>query len=353
MSTSTKKIKTINVVVLGASGYSGGELVRLLSNHSGVKVIALTADRHAGRSLDDVFPHLLESNMPKLIKLNQIDWTDVDAAFCCLPHGKTHSVVMSLPSHVKVIDLSADFRFSDLSIYESVYGVKHKAKEMQEQAVYGLTEIFRADIKTTRLVACPGCYPTGAQLPLIPLLESNLILPNNIIIDSKSGVSGAGREPKQETLFAEVNGALKAYNISNHRHGPEIEQGLSGASKQPVQINFTPHLVPINRGILSTIYVNLNNGLSTNDLKECLNNRYKNEYFVRVTGEGFMPSTNHVSGTNKCLIGVFPGRTKSQGIIISVLDNLVKGAAGQALQNFNLMFEFNETMGLENDVVFP
>ena len=343
----------VHVAVLGASGYTGGEMLRLLNNHPACNPVALTGERHAGMALGNIFPNFVNSGLPDLIRLEQVNWEEIEVVFCCLPHGKTHEVVKSLPDKIKIIDLSADFRFSNVTKYESVYGVKHAAKKLQEEAVYGLTEFFKNEISQAKLVACPGCYPTGAQIPLIPLFEQNLILPNNIVIDAKSGVSGAGRELKQDLLFSEINENFRAYGVGVHRHGPEIEQGLSKAYGKNVQINFTPHIVPITRGILTTIYVNLKSGQDINDIRQCLIKRFNNEPFVDVLDEGTNPSIKNVHGTNRCLIGVFQGRLQDQAVIISVIDNLIKGSAGQALQNFNLMYGFNEVTGLENESIFP
>ncbi|MCW8836608.1 MAG: N-acetyl-gamma-glutamyl-phosphate reductase, partial [Rhodospirillales bacterium] len=247
----------INVAIIGASGYTGAETVRLLANHPNVHIAALTGDRKAGQPMAAVFPHLAMMTLPDLIGLDDLDLSGIDAAFCCLPHGTTQEVVSGLPAALKVVDLSADFRLYDLDTYAQWYGHAHKAPALQEQAVYGLTELKRTEVARARLVANPGCYPTAAQLPLIPLIEGGMIDPADIVIDAKSGVSGAGRAPKEGTLHTEVSEGIHAYGIASHRHAPEIEQGLSSAAKAPVVVNFTPHLMPMNRGILSSMYVRL------------------------------------------------------------------------------------------------
>jgi N-acetyl-gamma-glutamyl-phosphate reductase len=344
---------TINVAILGASGYTGAELVRLLAHHPFVHIAALTAEKRAGAALGEVFPHLGGLALPKLVKIGDVNFTGIDAVFCALPHGLTQEVVAALPNHLKVIDLSADFRLHDVATYAKWYGHEHLAPALQKDAVYGLTELARAAVKTARLIANPGCYPTSAQLPLIPLVEAGAIDAGDIIIDAKSGVTGAGREAKEANLFAEVTEGIHAYAVANHRHAPEIEQGLSQAAKRDIVVNFTAHLMPMSRGILSSIYVKLANGATADDLRATLSKRYENEPFVRVVPAGVAPATRHVRGTNRCLIGVFPDRVKGRAIVISVIDNLVKGASGQAIQNFNLQAGLPETTALDQEALFP
>jgi N-acetyl-gamma-glutamyl-phosphate reductase len=341
----------VRVGVLGASGYTGGELLRLLARHDGLSIGLLTADRRAGQALGAVFPHLDGLGAPDLIKLGDAGWDGLDAVFCCLPHGTTQEVIAALPSHLKVVDLSADFRLSDAETYATWYGHAHRAVDLQEDAVYGLTELARDAVRQARLVANPGCYPTAAQLPLAPLLEAGLIDAEDIIIDAKSGVSGAGREAKEATLFAEVSEGVHAYGIAGHRHAPEIEQGLSVAAGRAVTVNFTPHLIPMNRGILATIYVRAPKGADA--LRGALIERYTDEPFVRVLPAGTAPATRHVRGSNHCLIGVFDDRLEGRAILISTIDNLVKGASGQAIQNMNLMHGLPEAAGLEQAPLFP
>ncbi|HTI85752.1 MAG TPA: N-acetyl-gamma-glutamyl-phosphate reductase [Alphaproteobacteria bacterium] len=343
----------VNVAILGASGYTGGELVRILAHHPKAKITGLTAERHAGQPMGKVFPHLAHIRLPGLVKIDDVKLDDVDAVFLALPHGLTQQVAIKLPKHLKVVDLSADFRLADVDTYATWYGHEHLAPEMQKEAVYGLTELNRADILPARLVANPGCYPTSAQLPLVPLLEQDLIVADNIIIDAKSGVTGAGREAKEANLYAEVTEGLHAYGVANHRHAPEIEQGLSAAAGKPVLVNFTPHLMPMSRGILSTIYVTLANGATADELRVALAKRYAEEPFVKVLPAGVTPATRHVRGSNFCHIGVFADRLPGRAIIISVIDNLVKGASGQAVQNFNAVFGLPETTALEQEALFP
>ena len=343
----------LNVAIIGASGYTGAELVRLLCRHPGARLLALTADRKAGQDMGEVFPHLGGLELPRLQPLEEVDFSAIDVAFCGLPHGTTQQVIAGLPEHLKVIDLSADFRLADTAVYAQWYGHEHRAPELQKQAVFGLCEINREQIAKARLVANPGCYPTSALLPLVPLAEAGLIDVDDIVIDAKSGVSGAGRGPKETSLFAEVSEGIAAYGVANHRHAPEIEQGLGIAAGRPVIINFTPHLMPMNRGILSSIYVRLAPDTTAGMLRDRLAARYAHEPFVRVVGAGQSPATRHVRGSNHCLIGVFEDRVAGRAIVLSAIDNLVKGASGQAVQNMNLMAAFDETMGLEQQPLFP
>ena len=343
----------VRVAILGASGYTGAELMRLLLRHPHVRIAALTGERQAGKPLADVFPHLAPYDLPDLVKIDQVDWSGIDFVFCALPHGTTQAVIAALPHTMKVADLSADFRLADVDTYATWYGHAHQAPDLQKEAVYGLCEVNRGGIRNARLVAVPGCYPTAAQLPLIPLLTSDLIEVEDIIIDAKSGVSGAGRDAKQGSLFTEVAEGIHAYGIASHRHAPEIEQGLSLAAGRDVLVNFTPHLMPMSRGILATTYVRLKPGVTAADLRTALAERYAGEPFVRLLPEGAAPQTRHVRGSNLCLINVFADRLPGRAIVISAIDNLVKGASGQAVQNFNLMTGAVETTGLDVVPQFP
>lgn len=349
--------RSLRVAVIGASGYTGAELIRLLSRHPATSVVALTADRKAGRSLAAVFPHLAavagDLAMPPLTTLAEVDWSGIDVAFFALPHGATHAVAARAPQHVKLIDLSPDFRFTDPDTFSRWYGLPHGALALQREAVYGLSELARVEITGARLVACPGCYPTAALLPLIPLVTGDLIAADEIIIDAKSGVSGAGRALKEGSLYAEVAEGVHAYGVAGHRHAPEIEQAISRVGGRPVIVNFTPHLMPMNRGILASIYVRLNDGVGVSDLRARLEHTYAGEPFVRILGEGLVPATRHVRGSNHALIGVFADRLPRRAIVLSVIDNLVKGASGQAVQNMNLMCGLAETAGLEQQPLFP
>lgn len=344
--------KTINTVILGASGYTGAELLRLIENHPAFRIVALTGETQAGKKMEAVYPHLRHRDLPALVKHAEVDFSDVQLVFCCLPHGTTQEIIAGLPEHVKIVDLSADFRLFDGAAYEEWYGHAHHALDLQKTAIYGITELNRERVKASRLVANPGCYPTSILLPMLPLVEAGLINPHSIGADSLSGISGAGRGVKQEMLFTELDGGVSAYGIGKHRHMAEIEQELTRAAKAPIRISFTPHLVPITRGMLSTIHAALSPNVTAEDVRAHLAKRYANEPFVKVLESG-SPSTHQVRGTNMCFMSVHAGRLPGELIIISVIDNLVKGASGQALQNANLMFGLPEVTNLQLTAVFP
>jgi len=343
-----------NIAVLGASGYTGSEIVRLLSVHPQMQISHLTANSNAGKKFDTVYPqHMNLKNLPTLIKNDEVDYKGVDAVFCCLPHGATQEIVAGLPAGTKVVDLSADFRLRDPEEYAKWYGAPHAALDLQKEVAYGLTELNREAVKKARVVANPGCYPTTVQLPLVPLLQAGLIKTEDIIIDAKSGVSGAGRGAKVSNLYCEIAEGINSYGVGKHRHMPEIEQELSVAAGSPVRISFTPHLMPMTRGMQSTIYVKLEGDATAADLRALLQKQYESEPFVQVLDAGGIPHTRYVRGTNLCSIGVFEDALPGRAIILSCIDNLVKGASGQALQNMNLVLGMEETTGLLAQAMFP
>lgn len=343
----------LNIAILGASGYTGAELIRLLYHHQECHIKALGADRKAGLAIDDVFPHLMMTDLPKLQKIEEIDFTQIDVVFCALPHGITQQVITSLPEHLKVIDLSADFRFSDLEEYQKWYPKPHEAPELQKKFIYGLSEIYHRDIATADYVANTGCYVASALLPLIPLVKNNAINNQSIIIDAKSGVSGAGRAPSENILFCEISEGFSAYGVDKHRHNGEIDHQLSIQSGETIQTCFTPHLLPQNRCILSTIYCDLEQGVSADNIHHTLKTFYHNAPFIHILPFGNMPKTHYVRGSNYVMIGVCLDARNHKLKMISVLDNLVKGASGQAIQNMNIMCGFRETLGLEQLPLFP
>ncbi len=345
--------KPIRAAVLGASGYTGADMVRLAARHPNIQITALIAKGHAGQPLAQVFPHLASLDLPALVTSDQVDWSKIDVVFGGLPHGTAHAEIAKLPDSVKVIDMSADFRLRDAKAYAEWYGGEHSAPRLLKDAVYGLTEHYRDKIRGARIVACPGCYPTAVLLALLPLVKAKLIATDDIIIDAKSGVSGAGRTLKQNILFAEAGEGLSPYGIGNHRHVSEIEQELGAAARSAVTVNFTPHLVPMSRGELCTSYVRLSGKATAASLRTALSKAYVASPFVRVVEAAVIPATQHVRGSNYCHIGVFADRLKGRAIVVSAIDNLVKGSAGQALQNFNLMHGFGETLGLEQLPLFP
>ena len=349
----------LKVAIVGASGYTGGELVRLLSRHPEVKIVAATSEQSQGKPIDSLFPNLKGRLALTLESLNLDRLADqADLFFLALPHTTAMPVVSGLMTKKKtVIDLSADFRLKDPQIYEAWYQTRHLHPDLCSIACYGLPELHREAIRSARLVANPGCYPTGALLGLIPLLAQSLIETDGIIIDAKSSVSGAGRAPAQDTHFPEANEAVSAYKIGRHRHLPEIEQELSFLAKKDLTVIFTPHLVPINRGILTTIYVKLVKPIETREAVKLFQDHYKGEPFVQVLPMGELPNTRNVRGSNDCHIGLVaetrPHRKTTTMVIVTVIDNLVKGAAGQAIQNMNLMMGYEESLGLTDPGLFP
>ncbi len=351
---STKK----KIGILGASGYTGAELVRLLLRHPRVEIAVLTADRRAGQMMGDVFPQFAPYDLPRLVTIDEVDWAaaGLDLVFCALPHATTQKVlkdVFAKAPDIKIVDLSADFRLEDPAAYAKWYGHEHHALELQKEAVYGLAEIYRRDIKKARLVANPGCYTTCAQLPLIPLLKAKAIESDEIVIDAKSGMTGAGRSAKEEMLFSEVSEGFNAYGVGQHRHMAELDQEFSKAVGKDVVVSFTPHLLPMNRGIFSTIYVRGRRGKIAQDLHEILVKQYEKEPFVHVLPFGKTPHSRHVRGSNMTFIGVAADRIAGRAIIVSTLDNLTKGASGQAVQNMNLVLGFPETVGIDQPPMFP
>lgn len=352
----TKTTQKIKAGVLGASGYTGAEAMRLLLRHPNVEMTLLTADRKAGQPVEDVYPHLGGYGLPDMVGVEEADWSAVDAVFCGLPHGTTQEIIAGLPSSVKVIDLSADFRIEDPATYEQWYGHPHQALELQKDAVYGLTELNREKIAGSRLVACPGCYPTAVLLALVPLVGAGLIDADDLVIDAKSGITGAGRGLKQNTLFSEAGEGLSPYAIASHRHAPEIEQEVAkaaGRKAADIRVNFVPHLIPMSRGELITAHVRLAPGKTAQDLRAEIAKSYAGEPFVRLLKEGAIPQTQMVRGSNNCVINVFADRIKGRATVIAAIDNLVKGSSGQAVQNMNLMFGLDETLGLEQAPLFP
>lgn len=340
---------TQNIAILGASGYTGAELVRLVASHPSMKIAALSGDRKAGMQMAEVFPHLRHLDLPKLSTIDEINLAGIDLAFCALPHGVTHGFARSMPSHLKVVDLSADFRLRDPEVYRKWYGIEHTATDLQNQAVYGLPEFYRDQIASARITANTGCYVATSLLPLIPLLRAGAIAADGLVIDAKSGVSGAGRSLKEGNLFCEVNEGFTAYGIAHHRHMGEMDQELSLAAGRPVEVSFTPHLVPMDRGMMATIYA----AGDAEAVHSLLADQFAAEPFVQVLPIGKAPSTQHVKGSNQCHIGVVADRGAGRLIIISVLDNLMKGASGQALQNANIMLGLDETDGLMLSPMFP
>ena len=339
----------IKTAVLGATGYAGIELVRILSSHPEADIRVLGSQSFDGQPISEVyknFAHVLELECEKL-DLDKV--SECDVAFTALPHGASKDVIPSLiDGGLKVIDLSGDFRYDDVKVYEEWYGQKHSSPELLAESVYGLPELYRDRIKDARLIGNPGCYTTCSILGAYPLLKSGLGSSENVIVDAKSGVTGAGRGLALAYHFCECTENTKAYKVATHRHTSEIEQELSKAAGREVIISFTPHLIPQKRGILSTIYINLNKECTTEELVELYKDFYKGEYFIRVKEAGELPETKHVAGSNFVDIGIVADPRTKRAVIVSALDNIYKGAAGQAVQNMNLMFGLDEKTGIAN-----
>ncbi|WP_300550806.1 N-acetyl-gamma-glutamyl-phosphate reductase [Roseovarius sp.] len=341
---------THKIAILGASGYTGAELVRLIATHPSMEIAALGANSKAGQSMAEVFPHLRHLDLPDMVTIEQIDFSAIDLCFCALPHKTSQEVINALPRDLKIVDLSADFRLRDPAAYEKWYGNPHAAVELQKEAVYGLTEFYRDEIAGARLVAGTGCNAATGQYILRPLISAGVIDLDEIILDLKCAVSGAGRALKENLLHAELSEGYHAYAVGGtHRHLGEFDQEFSGLAGRPVHIQFTPHLIPANRGILATGYVRG----EAQVIHDTLAAAYEGEPFITVLPMGEAPSTRHIRGSNFCHIGVVADRIPGRVIVIAALDNLTKGSSGQALQNANLMLAQPETAGLMLAPVFP
>ena len=338
------------IAILGASGYTGAELVRLIATHPQMQIVALAAERKAGMEMADVFPHLRHLDLPKLVKIDEIDFADVDLCFCALPHKTSQEVIRDLPRDLKIVDLSADFRLRDPAEYEKWYGNAHAAVEMQGEAVYGLTEFYRDEIAGARLVAGTGCNAATGQFALRPLIAAGVIGLEDIILDLKCAVSGAGRSLKENLLHAELSEGYNAYAVGGtHRHLGEFDQEFSKIAGRQVRVQFTPHLIPANRGILATVYVSGD----AEEIHKTFAKAYADEPFIELLPMGQTPSTHNVRGSNFVHVGVTGDRIDGRAIVIVALDNLTKGSSGQALQNANLMLGIEETAGLMLAPLFP
>ncbi len=345
----------IRAGIIGSTGYAGSELVRLLKGHKDVEIRWYGSRSYIGEKYAKVYRNMFEIVDSVCMDDHMEELADqVDVIFTATPQGLCASLVNEgILSKVKIVDLSADFRLKDVKVYEEWYKIKHPSPEFLPEAVYGLCEVNREAVKTARLVANPGCYTTCSILTARPLVKEGLIDANTLIVDAKSGVSGAGRGAKLPNLFCEVNENMKAYGVASHRHTPEIEEQLSYACGKPVTISFTPHLAPMNRGILVTAYASLAEGVDAADVREVYDRYYGGEKFIRVLGEGECPETKWVEGSNYVDIGFTIDPRTNRIVMMGALDNLIKGAAGQAVQNMNLLFGFEESQGLEAVPMFP
>lgn len=342
------------VGIVGATGYTGVELLRLLLRHPQVEVTALTSQKYAGIPIDQVFPSLTKSFqlLCEELQADQIS-KKTDLIFTAVPHKTAMEVVpLFYRQGKRVVDLSADFRLKDAATYEKWYQ-RHTSADLLSESVYGLPELHREKIRSAKIVGNPGCYPTGALIGLIPLAKKQMISVDNIVIDSKSGVSGAGRDVVLDSLFCEVNEGVKAYKIFEHRHLPEIDQELSAIAGKKVSVIFVPHLIPMDRGILTTIYVHLTKRSKPEEVLNAFQEHYQRDSFIRVYPQGKLPNTKNVRGSNYCDIGVKVHESEDRAVIVTAIDNLVKGASGEAVQNMNIMLGFPETMGLDVVPLFP
>ena len=343
----------IKVGIVG-DGYTAVELLRIIAGHGQLEPVYISSVDNIGRRVDEVYPQMIgfcdlvcQPTDVDIIKNN------CDAVFLALPHGLSVPLVQGLKATgVRCVDLGADFRLKDPNLYQEYYAMRHEAPELLAESVYGLPEIYREQIRSAAIVANPGCYPTSAVIPLAPLLKAGIIEPDHIVVDSKSGVTGAGRALKLDTHFCEVNEGVRAYGLGRHRHGPEIRQELSFASGNPVELIFTPHLIPMSRGILTTIYCRLRPGVAADLVRQTLATAYQGDYFVRILPVGVLPHTKWVYGSNFIDIGIHV-TPEGQVILVSALDNLTKGASGQAIQNLNLMMGLPEKMGLDVPGIMP
>ena len=337
---------SINAAIAGATGYIGLELIKILSRHPKTNITYLCAQKSLGKKIS-IFDNKIKSKkLPKVSKIEHINWKKVDIIFTALPNGEAYKIAQIKPTNVKLIDLSADFRLDSFDLYNKWYGINFKSNSLLKKSIYSLTEFSRHKIKNFNIIACPGCYPTSIQLPLFPLIEKKMINHKNIIIDSKSGYSGAGKNIKKRFKYKNLFNSVAAYGVGSHRHTAEIDQELSKAGKREISVFFTPHLIPMYRGILSTIYLEPSKSKSAKEIHIFLKKYHKKNHFVKVVDFGKTINTGSVINTNFCEISVCPSRNKKKIIIISTIDNLIKGGSGQAVQNMNIMCNFKETLGL-------
>jgi len=337
---------SINIAIAGATGYIGLQLIKILSKHPKAKILYLCATQSIGKSVSTFDREINSKRLPKISKIEKIEWNKVDVLFTALPNGEAHKIANILPIRTKLIDLSADFRLKDPQVYKKWYGIKHKSIKLIPKSIYSITEFSKKIIKKYNIISCPGCYPTSIQLPLIPLIKKKLVNTNNIIIDSKSGYSGAGKNIKKKFKTKNLFNSVRAYGVGCHRHMAEIDQEFSKIAKKKVNVTFTPHLIPMFRGILSTIYLETKKGNGAKKIHAFLKKYHKNNLFIKISQFNKPIGTNDVMNTNYCQISVCTNRKKNKIIIISAIDNLIKGGSGQAVQNMNLLFKINESVGL-------
>ena len=342
-----KKMKdSLNIAIAGATGYVGLELIKILSKHTKARILYLCANESAGKKIYTFDKKITKKNLPRISKIENINWSKIDVLFTALPNGHAQKIAKIIPDHIKLIDLSADFRLDDFKAYKKWYGVNHKCKKLINSSIYAITEFSRKHLDKFKIISCPGCYPTSIQIPLIPLIEKKMINIKNITIDSKSGYSGAGKKIKNKFKFKNLFNSVSAYGVGAHRHTVEIDQELSKISKKKIRVFFTPHLIPMFRGILSTIYLETCGNYDAKKVYKYLKDYHKKNFFIKIAKFNTPIGTGSAINTNYCNISVCKNREKNKIIIISTIDNLIKGASGQAVQNMNVAFKFKETMGL-------
>jgi len=337
---------SLNIAIAGATGYIGLELVKILSKHPKVKILYLCANKSVGKSIYSFDKNINKKKLPKITKIKNINWKKVDVLFTSLPNGEAQKIGNVLPQHVKLFDLSADFRLDNYKDYKKWYGINHRCKNLIKQSIYAITEFSRNNLDKYKIISCPGCYPTSVQIPLIPLIQKKVINTNNIIIDSKSGYSGAGKNIKKKFKFKNLFNSVSAYGVGFHRHMIEIDQELSKISNKKIKVFFTPHLIPMFRGILSTIYLETKKNYDALKIFKLIKKYHKNNIFVKVAKYNTPIGTGDIMNTNYCKISVCKDRKVNRVIIISAIDNLIKGGSGQAVQNMNVAFKMKETLGL-------
>ena len=337
----------LNALIAGSTGYIGIQLIKLLIKHPNINIKYLCGNTSKGKSISDFDKNFKNKKLPKIIRFNKNLLNDVDVIFTALPNGEAQKIAKKIPNNIKLIDLSADFRLKNPNEYKKWYGINHKSKNLIKKSIYAITEFKRKQISKYKIISCPGCYPTSIQLPLVPLLMKNKIISNNIIVDSKSGYSGAGKNIKKKFKFKNLFNSVSAYGVGSHRHMAEIDQELSKVSKKKIKVSFTPHLIPMFRGILSTIYLQTKKASSAKEIYNFLKKYHKRNHFIKMAKFNSNITTGDVINTNNCIISVCKTRKKNMIIVISAIDNLIKGASGQAIQNMNAAYNFKENMGLK------
>ena len=337
---------SLKIAIAGATGYTGLELIKILSIHPKVKIEYLCAQKSIGKPISFFDGNIKKRRLPNISKIEKINWKNVNVLFAALPNGEAQKIAKKIPKNIKLIDLSADFRLQNPKSYKKWYGIEHKSKELINKSIYAITEFVRKKIKNYNIISCPGCYPTSIQIPLIPLIKKNMINEKKIIIDSKSGYSGAGKNIRKKFPYINLLNSVSAYGVGSHRHMAEIDQELSKFSKRKINALFTPHLIPMFRGILSTMYIETKKKYKAKSIYKTLKKYHKNNFFVKMAKFNEPIGTGDVINTNFCKISVYENRVANKVIIISALDNLIKGASGQAVQNMNVAFKLKENLGL-------